>query len=131
MSSRTTQNVNTIVSTIISVSVNIIVIAAVIMCIYFLANWSYNFGNAIFDSSPVDAYNGKNVIVTVPQNAKLLDVSRLMKDAGVIKDEYVFMIQIILSDEKDNIVPGTYTLSTSMMPTEIIEIIASDPEAEE
>lgn len=131
MSSRTTQNVNTIASTIISVSVNIIAIAAVIMCIYFLANWSYNFGNAIFDSSPVDAYNGKNVIVTVPQNAKLLDVSRLMKNAGVVKDEYVFMIQIILSDEKDNIVPGTYTLSTSMMPTEIIEIIASDPETEE
>lgn len=131
MSSRATQNVNAIVSTVISVSVNVIVIAVVIMCMYFLANWSYNFGNAIFDPSPVDAYNGKNVIVTVPQNAKILDIARLMKDAGVVTDEYVFVVQILLSDDKDNILPGTYTLSTSMMPGEIIKTIASVPATEE
>lgn len=132
MSSKTTQNVNTIVSTVISVSVNVIFIAVVVMGIYFLANKSYSFGNAIFNAAPVDSYNGRTVVVTIPENAKLMEVARLMKNAGVVKDEYVFAVQILISGDngKVEIAPGTYSLSTSMLPSEIIKTIESVPAEE-
>lgn len=131
MSSRTTQNVNAIVSMVISISINVIAIAFVIMAVYFCANWSYNFGNHIFNPSPVDSGNGRSVVVTLPSGAKTADIAKIIKKAGVIEDEYVFMVQLLLSNEKDNIVPGTYSLSTTMLPDEIIKTIAPAKKSEE
>lgn len=131
MSSKTTQSVNAIVSMVISVSLNMIAIALVVMAIYFSANWSYNFGNSIFNPSPVDSGNGRAVTVVVPQGAKLMDIAKIVKKAGVIEDEYVFAVQLFLSDEKDNLTPGTYTLSTTMLPSEIIKTIAPEKKTEE
>lgn len=131
MSSKTTQNVNSIVATIISVSVNIIIIAIVAMCVYTFGIWAYNFGTAVFSHEPVDKYNGKSVIVTIPTDASSMDVSDIMKKAGLVEDKYVFMVQIILSDQSGNIAAGTYTLSTDMTPDELIAAIIEVPEEEE
>jgi UPF0755 protein len=129
--SRTTQNVNSIAATIISVSVNVMIIALVIMGIYVFGTWGYNFGNAVFDPSPVDEYNGKSVVVTVPEGASVQDIAKIMERSGIVRNSYVFMVQMYLSEYKDEIVPGTYTLSTTMLPDEILAAIAPKSEEEE
>lgn len=124
MSSKTTQNVNSVVATIISISLNIIVIAVVVMCVYTFATKAYEFGNAIFDSTPVDQYNGRDVVVSIPKDASAAEIADLMYKAGVVKDKYVFMVQLLLSDYKKKVVSGTYTFSTSMLPNELINAMA-------
>lgn len=130
MSSKITQNVNSVVATVISVSFNIIIIAVVVMCVYSFGSKAYQFGNAIFDASPVDSVNVRTVTVTVPDGASVTDIAGIMESAGLVNDKYVFAVQLILSDEKDMIKSGTYSLSTDMLPSELINAMIPQTEEE-
>lgn len=131
MSSKTTQNINAVVATIISVSVNIIVIAVVIMCVYWFGIKAYEFGNAIFNVSPMDEMGGKNVVVTITEGESVMDIAEGIEKMGLIEDKYVFTVQFFLSGKKDEIIPGTYTFSTAMIPSEIIGVMTGGNQEEE
>lgn len=133
MGKSSTDSISSIVRTVINISINILVIAIVMMLIYTYAGKAYEFGREIFDDTAIDTKeNAKAVVVTIPKNSSNSDVAGIIKKAGLVEDKYVFLIQLMLSEYKDEIVPGTYTLTTADTPTEImIKISNLTEEAEE
>lgn len=133
MGKSSTDSISSIVRTVINISINILVIAIVMMLIYTYAGKAYEFGREIFDDTAIDTKeDAKAVVVTIPKNSSNSDVAGIIKKAGLVEDKYVFLIQLMLSEYKDEIVPGTYTLTTADTPTEImIKISNLTEEAEE
>ena len=125
MGKSSTDNVNAIVRTVINICVNILVLAVMLMLIYTYAGKGYEFGKAIFtEEGMTDEENAKEVVVTIPKNSSSGDIADIIKKAGLVKDKNVFLVQLLLSEDKDKIEEGTYTLTTADTPAVIIEKLA-------
>ena len=125
MGKSSTENVNAIVRTVINISINILVLAVMLMLIYTYAGKGYEFGKAIFtEKGMTGEENAKEVIVTIPNNSSSGEIADIITKAGLVKDKNVFLVQLMLSEDKDKIEAGTYTLSTADTPSDIIQKLA-------
>ena len=73
--------------------------------------------------SPTDRRN-ENVTVDIPKGTSFLRSVDLLKDAGLIKNKYLFYALVIARNAQGNIRAGEYELSTSMSPLDIINKLA-------
>ncbi len=125
-------NMKQFLGTLAAMVVRIAVAAAIIIVVFRLAVSAYNFGYQIFADEPVSSGEGRTVSITITDDQSSLEVGKLLEQRGIIKNAYVFYIQERLSDYKDEIIPGTYDLSTAMNSEEILEVLCSeDDEGEE
>ncbi len=125
MGKSSTESVGAVVRTVINISINILVLAVMLMLIYTYAGKGFEFGKAIFtEKGMTSEENARPVVITIPKNSSTGDIARIVEEAGLVEDKNVFMIQLALSEYKDDIKAGTYTLSTSDTPTGIIEKLA-------
>lgn len=111
---------------LVSIFVNFSLVLLAVIVMYNLGMWGFNLGAEIFNEQPVDSeQNARVVEITIPVNItddKLVD---LLYEKGLIEDKLVFKVQELLSDYKGKAVAGTYTLDTSMKPTEIMQTICA------
>ena len=127
-----TDSVNAVVRTVINVSINVLVIAIFMLVLVNFSGKAYEFGRAIFtEEALADENSAKSVVVTIPNDSSSSDIAELIYDKGLVKDKNVFLIKLLLSDYKDEVIPGTYTLSTGNTPEEIMQIISTDVAEEE
>lgn len=127
-----TESVNAVVRTVINVSINVLVIAIFLIVLINFSGKAYDFGRAIFTEEALDdETSAKNVVVTIPKNSSNGDVAQIVFDEGLVTDKNVFLIKLMLSDYKDKVIPGTYTLSTGNTPEQIMEIISTEVVEEE
>ncbi len=125
-------NMKQFLGTLAAMVVRIAVAAAIIIVVFRLAVSAYNFGYQIFADEPVSSGEGRTVSITITDDQSSLEVGKLLEQRGIIKNAYVFYIQERFSDYKDEIIPGTYDLSTAMNSEEILEVLCSeDDEGEE
>lgn len=118
-------------ATILSVSVRTCVFALAIVFLYFFGRQAFSFGVAIFDEKGMDAEGkGYDVAILIPEDASNSDVAEILEENGLIDNKLLFTVQLKLSDYSKSIVPGIYTLNTSMKPTEIMQIISPEIESE-
>ena len=102
---------------IISISLQMIVCAVVIIFLYDAGVKGFAFGESIFSPEAVSSQgNGK-------------DVAKLLESKGLIRDYKVFLVQAKLYQA--TLYPGTYTLNTSMTSEEMLEILMEEPASEE
>ncbi|MCR5214102.1 MAG: endolytic transglycosylase MltG [Eubacterium sp.] len=96
---------------------------------------SFNFAHDVFYDSAKNVKNTDYVAVTIEPDSSTSTISGVLYDAGVIKNKYVMMAKIKVSEVGGDIKSGTYKLSPSMKYSEIIGIITgeatSDAEKEE
>lgn len=122
---------NKVVRLIISISLNLIVLVAGIFIIMTAATKAYSFGYNIFNERSVDTVEqARQTDVVIPQNVSAKELASIICEKGLAKDETIFYFQIMLSDYKDKIKGGTYTLNTGMKPTEILETISLEAKEE-
>lgn len=115
--------------TILSVSIRVCIFALAVIFLYFFGRKAFGFGQSIFNEKSVDEPGyGYDVMVTIPEGASNSAVADILLDNGLIEDKNLFLVQLKLSDYAESILPGTYTLSTTMKPTEIMVIISTEPE---
>lgn len=127
-----TDNVNAMIRTVINVSFNILILAVVAMLIYNCSGKAYEFGEAIFkDEAIVTDGEGQVVVITIPKNASSGKVAEVVYEEGLVENQYVFLIQLVLSEYKDTIVPGTYRVTTANTPTEIMQILSDEVQEED
>ena len=112
------------------------VLALVVVCVYRLAMYSYHFGYMVFSDTPKEPEPGRDIVVTIENTDNILELGRFLRARGVIGDEKIFLVQERLSDYHGKLVPGNYTLNTSMAPSTIFETLGAaytseDEEGEE
>ncbi len=104
-----------------------ILLAVSIVVIVGQAKRYYNIGYGIFSQEAIDAPGtGRDVTIEVTQ--EMASSSRLLGDAlteaGLVESTSIFTVQSAVSDYADQIVPGTYTLSTEMTTEEMMAVMA-------
>lgn len=127
-----TDNVTAVIRTVINVSVNVLLIAVFLLVLVNFSGKAFEFGKAIFlDEAIAEEDKAKNVVVTIPNDSSNSDVAEIIFEKGLVADKNVFLIQLLLSEYKDEIIPGTYTLSTGYTAEKIMEIISTETIEEE
>lgn len=111
----------------------VVIWVIIIMVVYKYAIYGYSFGFQVFSDRPVaTAATGVTVSVPILEGKSNMEIARLLKEKGLIKDANVFYVQLLLSDYKDKLKPGIYDFSTTMTAEEMIKLMAEEPgEAEE
>ena len=128
--SNTTNDINRVTTTIISVSIRLIVCALVILLLYQGVTRGFAFGHAIFYEEAVDSPPGTDQVFTVEEGDTVDDVAGRLADQGLIANEFAFIFQSRFY-EYDDFYPGTYELNTSMTSKEILQALNVKPQEEE
>ena len=112
--------------------IRILIYAALVVLFYLGITRAYGFGYSVFTSDPVAVEPGADIEVTITEDMDAREIAQMLKEAGVIRDEDVFLVQELLyTSDRVPIYPGTYTLNNSWSATQIIEVLTEEPETEE
>ena len=121
-----------IITALLGTILKIAVAVVVIFYVYKGALLAHDYGYRVFAEPAVaEEGKGKDVTVEVTAGANAREVGELLLSKGLIRDANLFYIQNLLSEYKDKLQPGVYTLNTAMTVKEMMEIMGTVPEAEE
>ena len=113
---------------IVSISLNALFIAIAVIVVVTVGTKAYTFGNKIFNERAIDKVdNAKVVDVTISSGVS----AGQLYDKGLIDDKTVFYFQVKLSDYKDKFKDGTYSLNTSMKPTDMMKALSGVSDSSE
>ncbi len=92
---------------------------------------AYDFGYRVFTEPAMEKVPGTAVVVTIEEDMEAMEIAEYLLEKRLIRDQYLFWLQYQLSAYKDELIPGTYTLNTSMTSKEMLVILANEEEVEE
>ena len=119
------KSIKNIVLSVISASAGIIFFVLALMLLFFAGKKGYAFGEAVFLEKPASAGLGSNILVSVEKDMDARKLADYFEKKGLVEDDMVFYVQILLSDYNKKFVPGQYMLNTNMKPTEMLQKICS------
>ena len=108
-----------------------LIIVAVCYGIYHFAMLAYGYGYQIYNQTPVAEGEGIFMHVTIPEDADVEEIARILKRAGLIEDVRLFTLQERLSAYHGKLQGGEYDLSTSMIPDEMMALMAQNAPKDE
>ena len=112
--------------------IKIVVAAVIIVAVFRLAVYAYDFGFQVFADAPLSEGEGRTVSVVISEGLENRELAKMLEQKGLVKDANVFYIYDLLSDyRKKELKPGTYELSTPMNAEEILKILCADEEEQE
>jgi len=124
--------VRDIVLTVCETILKVAIIAIIAMFIYKGALLAYDYGYRIFEEPAMAAEDeGREVVVTIPEGMSAKEMGQLLLMKGLIRDEKLFRIQHALSEFKEDLLPGTFTLNTNMTVDEMLKFMTIAPETKE
>ncbi len=111
--------------------VKVLFVVIVVMLIVKYSKVAYNYGYQIFNQTAVSSGEGRTVTVTISDGDSATTIGNKLADVGLITDKTLFKLQELFSDYHGMEKAGTYELSTSMTPEEMLEIISGGGENSE
>ena len=123
-------NAKKIVLGILDTAVKVVFVVVVVMLISKYSKVAYNYGYRIFNQVPVSSGTGRTVSVTVSDGDSAKKIAEKLANVGLITDERLFVLQEMFSDYHGLEAAGTYELSTSMTPEQMLQIMAAPQDAE-
>lgn len=121
---------NKLIFKFVSISFSVLVALLVVVGLVELGGYCYNFGYRVFTEAPVSKAPGKDVVVQVTSDMSEIDIGRMLEKEGLIDSGNLFFAQLKLSAYSGKLLPGIYTLNTSMTGKEMIAVMASEKEEE-
>lgn len=116
-------NAKQLLGAVSAMIIKIVLSAVVIVVVFRLAVYAYDFGYQVFADIPVSEGEGRIVSVVVSEGQSSREFAKILEQKGLINDANAFYIYERLSDYKDQLQPGVYELSTSMKAEEMLEIV--------
>ena len=100
--------------------------ALAVVLVYRFAMYSYHFGYMVFADASKEPEPGRDIVITAENTEDIMSLGRMLENRGLIEDARIFFVQERLSDYHGKLMPGTYTLNTSMKAGKMLEIMAAD-----
>ena len=117
---KVTKLVNKLINTIISVSIKLIVYALVLLVLVRGSFLAYHFGYDIFENR--SKLSGNELIsLDIEEGSSIYDIAKLLKEKGIINNEYIFIIQSKIFSYK--IKPGHYDIEEGENIKKILGIL--------
>lgn len=123
--------IRNVVVSICETILKIAILAVACMVIYRGAIMAYEYGYRIFEEPPMASGEGREVEVTIPEGMSSKEMGELLYKKGLIRDEKLFQLQYMLSEYKKDLLPGTFTLKTSMTVDEMLKTMTIEPAEDE
>ena len=123
-------SVSKIVLRLVSISFTVLVFLVIIYGMYQLGLRSYDYGYRIFTEPAVTKGEGRERLVQVRPSMSDADIGSLLEEKGLIRDKWLFVIQLKLSDYSKKLVPGRYLLNSSMTSQEMRKIMRGEESGE-
>lgn len=112
----------------VSISFSILVLLVIFIGVFKASTFCYEFGYRIFSETPVEAEPGNDVIVQIEGSDSAFDIGKKLEEKGLIRDSELYVAQYYLSAYVDELLPGTYTLNTSMTTKEMLVVMSTPVE---
>ena len=122
---------NKVVFRFVSVSFSVLVLLIVFIGVFKASAFCYDFGYRIFSEPPVAAVPGTEVVVQIDEGDSAFDIGEQLEEKGLIRDSELYVAQYYLSAYVDKLLPGTYTLNTSMKTKEMLVVMSTPVEETE
>jgi UPF0755 protein len=90
----------------------------------------YEFGYRVFTEPAMEEAPGRDVMVLVKEDMSQREIADMLEEKGLIRDSSLFYLQLKLSAYSGKLLPGVYTLNTSMEPKEMMVVMATEPEVD-
>lgn len=119
--------ISQILSTILSALVKIAVAIWIVNFIYTRTLDAYDFGYRVFTEEPISPAPGREVSVALTEGKSNMDIAKMLEEKGLVRDHYLAFAQILASEYKEKLVPGAYTLNTSMTTEEMLMAMSPQP----
>ncbi|RKM58430.1 solute-binding protein [Butyrivibrio sp. X503] len=119
-------------SGILGILDTVVKVAFVLLMIMLISKYSklaYSYGYQIFNQKPVSTGAGREVTVTISEGDGAKTIGSKLAGAGLITDKKLFFLQERFSEYHGMEKPGTYELSTTMTPEEMIIIMSGGEDA--
>lgn len=123
--------INKVVFKILSFVFSIMLTLVIVYGTVRVSMTAFDFGYRVFNESPMEKLPGTDVMVTVESGMDAKEIGELLKTNKLIRDENLFFFQLKLSAYANEIIPGTYTLNTSLTAREMMIIMSTEPKTEE
>lgn len=112
---------------ILKIIFGFLLVVVIIMGAVKVGSVSYEFGYRIFTETAIDdAANGRDVQVEITDSMSLTDIADVLEEEGLVRNSNVFWLQVELSVYRNRLQAGTYTLSTSMTPKEMMQVLSGE-----
>jgi UPF0755 protein len=114
-----------------SLCLSVIVFVVFAFLLYRMGEYSFDFGYRVFtEKAMTTEENAKDKVVRITSDMGAKEIGDLLESKELIRDSNLFVVQLMLSAYKDDMKPGTYTLSTSMTAKEMMQVISAEEEEE-
>ena len=110
----------------ISVAFKIMIALFVIAATVKLGGIGYDFGYRVFTESAIDKEPGKDVLVQVREDTSARELGKTLEEKGLVRDGNLFFLQLKLSAYAKRILPGVYTLNTSMTAKDMMVVMSTE-----
>ncbi len=124
-------SIKKIILGIINVAVRVAILIFVFSLIKKVCLTSYDYGYRVFSEKAMTEGDGFDKEVVIPIGSSALDIGKILKNKGLIRDEKLFYVQVLLSSYRGKLNPGSYTLNTSMTAEDMMRVMAGADEPEE
>ena len=123
-------NSKEVVISVFSTVFKIVLAIIIVMLVYKWSITAYEYGQRVFNEPPMSVGSGRTATVVVSEGDTAKEIGAKLEKSGLIRDAALFRIQEMLSAYKDELMPGTYELNTSMTTEEMMEIMSMQVEEE-
>lgn len=123
-------NLNKALFEFIRIAFMIMVTLLVIIAAVKLSSKGYDFGYRVFTEPAIEEVPGRDILVEVKEGTSNRELGIILEQKGLVRDADLFYLQIMLSAYSKRILPGVYTLNTSMTAKEMM-VVMSTEEVEE
>lgn len=93
-----------------------------------LGEAAYRFGHSIYDGQGMTAPPGRDVVIVLPEGTTAGQAAKLLKEKGLIKNSWVFLVQERLSKYHGQMQAGDYVLNTSWSAERILAALSGQEE---
>ena len=110
----------------ISIAFKIMVVLFVIAATVKLGGIGYDFGYRVFTEPAMAEEPGKDVLVQVREDMSARELGKTLEEKGLVRDGNLFFLQLKLSAYSKKILPGVYTLNTSMTAKDMMVVMSTE-----
>ncbi len=114
---------------ILSISVTIVLIIAVIFGLFKFGQACYDFGYRVYTEPAMTEGEGQDMLVQITSATTLKGLSESLQEKGLIRDWKLFYVQAMLTGFK--VEPGIFTVNTSMTAFELMKEMVVPEDGEE
>lgn len=118
--------VRQMLATVLSALMKIAIAIWVVNFIYTKSVAAYEFGFRVFTEEAVSPAPGREVSFSYTEGKSDKDLAKALFDKGLVRDERLAYVQLLVAENKKSMVPGIYTLTTAMTVEEMVNAMCPE-----